>query len=61
LCSQCFDREAVRDEVRAGVVAAIGEPGGALIADETGSSRRARPVFSGNEATVRTTYGLTQH
>jgi SRSO17 transposase len=36
MCSPCFDRDAVRDEVRASVVAAIGDPGGVLIADETG-------------------------
>jgi hypothetical protein len=27
LCSPCFDREAVRDDVRAAVVEAIGRPG----------------------------------
>jgi SRSO17 transposase len=32
MCSPCFDRDAVRDEIRA----AIGDPGGVLIADETG-------------------------
>jgi SRSO17 transposase len=36
MCSPCFDRDAVRDEVRASVVAAIGDPGGVLIAGETG-------------------------
>lgn len=36
LCSPCFDCEAVRDEVRSGVLAAIGDPRGVLIADETG-------------------------
>lgn len=36
LCSRCFDRDGVRDEIRAAVVAAIGGPGGVLIADETG-------------------------
>ena len=36
MCSPCFDREAVRDEVRAAVVAALGDPAGVLIADESG-------------------------
>jgi SRSO17 transposase len=36
LCSPCFDRDAVRDEVRTAVVAALGDPGGVLIADESG-------------------------
>lgn len=36
MCSPCVDRDAVRDEVRAAVVTAIGDPGGVLIADETG-------------------------
>jgi SRSO17 transposase len=36
MCSPCFDRDAVRDEVRSAVVAALGDPGGVLIADETG-------------------------
>jgi hypothetical protein len=40
LCSPCFDRDAVRDEVRSAVVAAIGDPAGVLVADETVSSRR---------------------
>jgi SRSO17 transposase len=36
LCSPCFDRDAVRDAVRARLVAEIGDPGGVLVADETG-------------------------
>lgn len=36
LCSPCFDRDAVRDVVRARVAAQIGDPGGVLVADETG-------------------------
>jgi SRSO17 transposase len=36
LCSPCFDRDAVRDDIRAQVVAAIGDPAGVLAADETG-------------------------
>jgi SRSO17 transposase len=36
LCSPCFDRDAVRDEVRSAVVTAIGDPTGVLVADETG-------------------------
>jgi SRSO17 transposase len=36
LCSPCFDRDAVRDAVRARIVAEIGDPGGVLVADETG-------------------------
>jgi SRSO17 transposase len=36
MCSPCFDRDAVRDEVRSAVVSTIGDPAGVLIADETG-------------------------
>jgi SRSO17 transposase len=36
LCSPCFDRDALRDEVCAAVAEAIGDPGGVLVADETG-------------------------
>jgi SRSO17 transposase len=42
LCSPCFDRDAVRDDVRAAVVTAIGDPGGVLIADETGFVKKGR-------------------
>ncbi|GAA2387436.1 hypothetical protein GCM10010170_098420 [Dactylosporangium salmoneum] len=42
LCSPCFDRDAVRDEVRSGVVAAIGDPGGVLIADKTGFVKKGK-------------------
>ncbi|GAA1579077.1 IS701 family transposase [Dactylosporangium maewongense] len=42
LCSPCFDREAVRDEVRSGVLAAIGDPRGVLIADETGFVKKGK-------------------
>jgi SRSO17 transposase len=35
MCSPCFDRDAVRDEVRSAVVTALGDPG-VLIADESG-------------------------
>jgi len=42
LCSPCFDREAVRDEVRAAVVAAIGDPAGVLVADETGFVKKGK-------------------
>ena len=42
LCSPCFDRDAVRDDVRTSVVAAIGDPGGVLIADETGFVKKGR-------------------
>jgi SRSO17 transposase len=36
MCSPCVDRNAVRDEVRSAVVAVLGDPGGVLIADESG-------------------------
>jgi SRSO17 transposase len=42
LCSPCFDRDAVRDDVRAGVVAAIGDAAGVLVADETGFVKKGR-------------------
>jgi SRSO17 transposase len=49
LCSPCFDRDAVRDDVRAGVVAAIGDPGGVLIADETGFVKKGKIIGGGFE------------
>jgi SRSO17 transposase len=42
LCSPCWDRDAVRDDVRDYVVEAIGDPGGVLIADETGFVKKGR-------------------
>lgn len=42
LCSPCFDRDAVRDDVRAEVVAAIGDPSGVLVADETGFIKKGK-------------------
>ena len=42
MCSPCFDRDAVRDEVRGAVVAALGDPGGVLIADETGFVKKGK-------------------
>ena len=42
LCSPCFDRDAVRDGVRAAVVAALGDPGGVLIADESGFVKKGK-------------------
>jgi SRSO17 transposase len=42
LCSPCFDRDAVRDAVRARIVAEIGDPGGVLVADETGFIKKGR-------------------
>jgi SRSO17 transposase len=42
LCSPCFDRDGVRDEVRGLVVAAIGDPAGVLIADETGFVKKGK-------------------
>jgi SRSO17 transposase len=36
MCSPCFDRDAVRDEVCSAVVTTIGDPAGVLIADESG-------------------------
>jgi SRSO17 transposase len=36
MCSPCFDRDAVRDEIRSAVVTALGDPAGVLIADESG-------------------------
>jgi SRSO17 transposase len=42
LCSPCFDRDAVRDAVRSRIVAEIGDPGGVLIADETGFIKKGK-------------------
>ena len=42
LCSAAWDRDAVRDDVRDYVVAAIGEPAGVLVADETGFVKKGR-------------------
>jgi SRSO17 transposase len=42
MCSPCFDRDAVRDEVRTAVVAALGDPGGVLIADESGFVKKGK-------------------
>jgi SRSO17 transposase len=42
LCSPCFDRDAVRDDIRACVVEAIGDPGGVLVADETGFIKKGK-------------------
>ena len=45
-----WDVDGVRDDLRAYVIEQLGEPDGVLIADETGSSRRApaRPGCSGS-------------
>jgi SRSO17 transposase len=40
LCSPCWDRDAVRDDVRDYVVERIGDPDGVLIADETGFAKK---------------------
>jgi SRSO17 transposase len=42
LCSPCFDRDAVRDAVRSRIVAEIGDPGGVLVADETGFVKKGK-------------------
>jgi SRSO17 transposase len=42
MCSPCFDRDAVRDEVRGALVAALGDPGGVVIADETGFVKKGK-------------------
>jgi SRSO17 transposase len=42
LCSRCWDRDAVRDDVRGYVVERIGDPDGVLIADETGFAKKGR-------------------
>ena len=42
LGSAAWDRDAVRDDVRDYVVEAIGEPGGVLVADETGFVKKGR-------------------
>jgi SRSO17 transposase len=42
LCSPCFDRDAVRDDIRAGLVEAIGDEGGVLVADETGFIKKGK-------------------
>ncbi|GAA3261830.1 hypothetical protein GCM10010532_113840 [Dactylosporangium siamense] len=42
LCSAAWDRDGVRDDVRAGVIEAIGAVDGVLIADETGFVKKGR-------------------
>lgn len=42
LVSRCFDRDKVRDRLRSALVAAIGDPAGVLIADETGFIKKGR-------------------
>ena len=42
LCSPCFDRDAVRDTIRARIVAEIGDPGGVLVVDETGFIKKGK-------------------
>ncbi|GAA1574297.1 IS701 family transposase [Dactylosporangium maewongense] len=42
LCSPAWDRDGVRDDVRACVIEAIGAPDGVLIADETGFVKKGR-------------------
>jgi SRSO17 transposase len=42
LCSPCFNRDAVRDQLRAAVVAAIADPAGVLVADETGFIKKGK-------------------
>jgi SRSO17 transposase len=42
LVSRCFDRDAVRDQVRSALVSAIGDEAGVLIADETGFIKKGK-------------------
>jgi SRSO17 transposase len=42
LCSPCFDRDALRDEVRSAVVDRIGDPDGVLVGDETGFVKKGK-------------------
>jgi SRSO17 transposase len=42
LVSRCFDRDAVRDQVRSALVSAIGDETGVLIADETGFIKKGK-------------------
>ncbi|WP_425548287.1 IS701 family transposase [Actinoplanes cyaneus] len=42
LVSRCFDRDKVRDQVRSGLVSAIGDAAGVLIADETGFIKKGK-------------------
>src|SRR3954452_2042994 len=42
LCSPGFDRDAVRDQVRSAVVAALGDPAGVLIGDESGFVKKGK-------------------
>jgi SRSO17 transposase len=42
MVSPCFDRDAVRDQVRSAVVEAIGDPDGVLIGDETGFAKKGK-------------------
>ena len=55
VCSPCFDRDGVRDDVRAGVVAAIGDAAGVLVADETGFVKKG----SGSAGVQRQYTGTT--
>jgi SRSO17 transposase len=42
LVSRCLDRDKIRDQVRAALVAVIGDEGGVLVADETGFIKKGR-------------------
>jgi len=42
LVSRCFDRDAVRDGLRRAVMAAIADPAGVLVADETGFVKKGK-------------------
>lgn len=46
-----WDADAVRDDLRASVVATLGEPGGALVVDETGFLQQGRTVCHSRIAT----------
>jgi SRSO17 transposase len=42
LCSPCWDRDAVRDDIRDYLIEHLGTPDGILIADETGFIKKGR-------------------
>jgi SRSO17 transposase len=60
LCSAAWDRDAVRDDVRDYVVAAIGDAAGVLIADETGFVKKGR-ASAGVQRQYSGTAGKTEN
>ena len=60
LCSPCWDRDAVRDDVRDCVVERIGDPDGVLIADDTGFAKKGR-LSAGVQRQYSGTLGRTDN